>query len=339
MKSLMNIESISRLGTNYPLLIDNSESNGTGLANPSVLKIGNYLYVNIRMLNYTLYHSIGAKEWMDEGGRYASRYGPLTYVHPENDARLVTDNYVAVWNEDNTKFNKIDMALNVESMWSFAGLEDGRLVNWNNNIYITGVRRDTTDYGQGRMELSKLRDLSTTPTEISRVRIEHPTDPSAYCEKNWMPVRDLPYHFVMDANPTRLVKANPKTGKCELVSEGKELQIDGNMRGSSQIIKNGNGYFAIVHDTNWWRFEGRCDENKDAIYSHRLVHWDKNFVVQKVSKKFTFMDGQIEFCCGMDRLKDDFYITFGFEDNSAHMLKVKCSVLNKWFDENLEYSA
>ena len=127
----MNIESISRLGTNYPLLIDNSESNGTGLANPSVLKIGNSLYVNIRMLNYTLYHSIGAKEWMDEGGRYASRYGPLTYVHPENDARLVTDNYVAVWNEDNTKFNKIDMALNVESMWSFAGLEDGRLVNWN----------------------------------------------------------------------------------------------------------------------------------------------------------------------------------------------------------------
>ncbi len=51
------------------------------------------------------------------------------------------------------------MKMNVESMWSFAGLEDGRLVNWNNNIYITGVRRDTTDYGQGRMMIETMFNL------------------------------------------------------------------------------------------------------------------------------------------------------------------------------------
>ena len=339
MSGYMNLESISKLGVNIPLLVENEKTKGTALANPSVLKIDDELFVNIRMLNYTLYHSIGAKEWMDEGGKFASRWGPLTYVHPENDARLVTDNFVGCWDDNDTKFNKINMACDTKSLWSFAGLEDGRLVKWDGSIYITGVRRDTTENGQGRMELSKLSRISTRPTELSRVRIEHPTDPSAYCEKNWMPVRDLPYHFVMDANPTRLVKANPKTGNCKIVFEGKELPIDGNMRGSSQIIKNNDGFFAIVHDTNWWRFEGRCDENKDAIYSHRMVQWDKDFVVQKVSKKFTFMDGQIEFCCGMDRLNGDFYITFGFEDNSAHMLKVGCDVLDRWFDNNLEYSA
>ncbi len=337
MKSLMNMQSISRLGTNYPLLIDHKESNGTGLANPSVLSIGDSLYINIRMLNYTLYHSIGAKFWKDEGGKFPSRWGPLTYVHPENDARLVTNNYIAKW-KDNPKFNKINMNLDIESLWQFAGLEDGRLVNWDNNIYITGVRRDTTDDGQGRMELSKLENYSIKPIEVSRVRIEHPTDPNSYCEKNWMPVRDLPYHFVMDANPTKLVKVNPKTGECELVFEGEKLDIDGNMRGSSQIITHNDGYFAIVHDTNWWRFEDRCPENKDAIYNHRLVQWDKNFVVQKVSWPFTFMDGQIEFCCGMDKLGSNFYITFGFEDNSAHMLEVDINVLDNFFDGYLEYS-
>ena len=69
-----------------------------------------------------------------------------------------------------------------------------------------------------------------------------------------------------------------------------------------------------------------------------MVQWDENFVVQKVSKQFTFMDGQIEFCCGMDKLQHYFYITFGFEDNSAHMLKVNCKVIDDFFDKNLEYS-
>ena len=36
----------------------------------------------------------------------------------------------------------------------FIGLEDGRLLKWNDKYYLTGVRRDTTTNGQGRMELS-----------------------------------------------------------------------------------------------------------------------------------------------------------------------------------------
>ena len=333
----MFAESLSKYGINHPLIIPHENTNGTALANPSILNYNEKLYINIRMLNYTLYHSIGATEWMGEGGKYQSRWGPLTYVHPENDHRLITDNYLGAWKENPT-FKKIHMSLDLDPIWDFVGLEDARLVNWDNKIYVTGVRRDTTENGQGRMELSEIVDLENNPREVSRVRIEHPTNPDAYCEKNWMPVRDLPFHYIMDSNPTRLVKADPKTGECQLITVGEKLDISGNMRGSSQLITHNGGYFAVLHDTNWWRFEGRCDENKDAIYSHRLVHWDKNFVVQRVSKPFSFMNGQIEFCCGMDRLKDSFYITFGFEDNSAHLLEVKCDVLDKWFDNNLEYS-
>ena len=65
---------------------------------------------------------------------------------------------------------------------------------------------------------------------------------------------------------------------------------------------------------------------------------DKDWNIQKVSKQFSFMNGQIEFSCGMDIYNESFYITFGFEDNSAHMLEVKCDVLDEWFDNNLEFS-
>ncbi len=334
----MQAESISHLGINHPLIIPNMVSKGTGTCNPSILNYNNKLLLNIRMLNYTLFHSIGAKQWMDEGGKFPSRWGPLTYVHPEDDARLVTDNYFGIWKGNDTKFKKISMDLDTETIWEFAGLEDGRLVFWDDKLYITGVRRDTTENGQGRMELSQLIDIQGTPREVSRVRIEHPTNPNAYCEKNWMPVRDLPFHYIMDANPTRLVKADPDTGDCELVYEGDKVEIPTSMRGSSQVLSHKGGFFTVVHDTNWWRFEDRCAENKDAIYSHRFIQWDKDWNIQKISKQFSFMNGQIEFSCGMDKFKGSFYITFGFEDNSSHMLEVKCDVIDKWLDDNLEYS-
>ena len=39
---------------------------------------------------------------------------------------------------------------------SFVGLEDARVVRWNNQLYICGVRRDVYDNGQGRMELCEI---------------------------------------------------------------------------------------------------------------------------------------------------------------------------------------
>ena len=118
------------------------------------------------------------------------------------------------------------MELDVESKWTFAGLEDGRLVNWNDKVYITGVRRDTTDNGQGRMELSELKKISSHPTEISRVRIEHPTDPNSYCEKNWMPILDMPYHFLRHADPVELVKVNCKDKSCKVIIKKPKLILD-----------------------------------------------------------------------------------------------------------------
>ena len=54
-------------------------------------------------------------------------------------------------------YHKIDTGvLDVKPLWDFVGLEDARLVKWDDKYYMCGVRRDTTTNGQGRMELSEI---------------------------------------------------------------------------------------------------------------------------------------------------------------------------------------
>jgi len=45
------------------------------------------------------------------------------------------------------------------------------------------------------MELSEIEITDTEVKEISRLRIEAP-DVNSYCEKNWMPILDMPYHYI-----------------------------------------------------------------------------------------------------------------------------------------------
>ena len=188
-------------GSIHPLIIPAEKTNGTGLMNPSIYIDNGTLMCNIRHVNYTLYHS--------ENKKFQHRYGPLQYLHPENDRHLRTWNYLATLNPDLSikKILNIDTKkLDVEPIWEFVGLEDGRLFRWDNKLYLSGVRRDTTTNGQGRMELSELNIRFDDVKEVKRTRIPAPGTNDSYCEKNWMPIIDQPYHYVKWTNPTEVVR-------------------------------------------------------------------------------------------------------------------------------------
>jgi hypothetical protein len=93
-------------GTIVPLIIPSEESNQTGLCNPSIYVDGDDILVNVRNVNYTLLHSIGAKYYKDEGGKFYTRWGPLSYLHPEHDRTLRTTNFLGFLDNDlnNTNF-------------------------------------------------------------------------------------------------------------------------------------------------------------------------------------------------------------------------------------------
>lgn len=310
-----------------PLIIPSNLTNGTGLCNPSVYVDGDQILCNIRHVGYNLYHS-------EFEQKYPSWHGPMIYLHPEDDLTLRTINYMCKLDEnlDIESFNKVDTSkLDKTPVWEFIGLEDGRLVRWEDKLYLCGVRRDTKPNGEGRMEFSEIEFTPEGVKEISRHRIQPPVDPNSYCEKNWMPILDKPFHFVKWTNPTEVVKVDLDTlSSKQLFTPIHPQQLPRYIRGGSHVIPFEDGYIALTHEVDYWQNE---NNHKDGIYWHRFVVWDKEFNLKHFSKEFKFMDARVEFTCGMDEYKGEYLITFGYQDNAAYILKVKPSTLKSFIYE------
>ena len=308
-----------RGGKISPLIIPTEFSNGTGLTNPSIIKINGKLIVNIRQVGYSLYHS-------EVNQKYQSPYGPLVYLHPEDDITLTTRNFICQLDDKTLEVKEFEEVnttkLDVKPLWEFVGLEDARLINWDKKFLMSGVRRDTTTNGVGRMEISEIKDFK----EISRYRIEPPTKGS-YCEKNWMPILDMPNHYVKWCTPTEIVKVNRKTGKSKTIKlVEQDVKFKRDLRGGSQVVKYKDFWVCITHEVDLWNNE---QGNKDAQYYHRFIVWDKDWNMIHNSEKFKFMDANIEFSCGLHIEGNEMYIPFGFQDTSAYILKMKTDI----FDE------
>lgn len=307
-----------------PLIIDSKYTKGTGLFNPSILVDNDKIYVNVRHCQYTLYHS--------EFNKYEHPYGPLLYLNPENDITLTTTNFFGELNSDLSfkYYHPVDTSkLDVKPLWEFVGLEDARIIKWEDKFYLCGVRRDTTTNGQGRMELSELEFNEKYVKEISRQRIPAPGKNDSYCEKNWMPFLDKPYCFFKWSNPVEIVKYNPKEKTCETVILKDTPRLSWDQRGGGQVIKYKDGYLTLTHETYLYKSEvGR----KNATYRHKLILWSNDFEPLKISQTFGFMGAKIEFACGLAQYKDSLLMTFGYQDNAAFVLKVPMNYLENFLN-------
>ena len=297
-----------------------------GGMNPSVfIDPDGDILVNVRVVNYILYHS-------ENEQRFPSRWGPLAYLHPEKDQRLVTENYVVRLNSnlEITDCAKVEMLELHQPIWEFVGLEDARLVYWD-DYYLIGVRRDTTNNGVGRMEKSKVSiDKDTwTIKEISRERIEVPSQ--SYCEKNWMPIVDKPFHFVKWHSPIEVMKAEGTMAQQVALKQG--IQPEKDQRGGSQLIRWGSVYIAITHEVDLFK---NYLQQKDGIYRHRLCVYDDDLNLVGMSpESFSFLDGRIEFCVGAAEYEGDLLVSFGFQDNAAFVLRVPRSIVEDMIAEAL----
>lgn len=326
-------EAVERGGKLTPLIIPAKLTGGQGLLNPSVFvdHDGEILCI-VRSINYTLYHA-------EDNMRFPSHWGPLSYLHPESDPFLRTENYLCRLdkNYNITHYTKIEMLQLHEPIWEFVGLEDARLFQWYGQLYMCGVRRDTTPNGVGRMELCPifLDKENWTAKEIQRERIEV-KNVESYLEKNWMPILDHENTFIKWSNPTEVVEirgrdSNQSIAKVISLKEGKQPPID--QRGGSQVIKWGDYWVAITHETVLFKtYLGQ----KNGQYRHRLMIWNDSWELIGFSpESFSFMDGQIEFCAGLAVVQYGWAISFGFQDNCAFVLEVPHALIGKMVAECL----
>lgn len=307
----------------HPLIIPADKLQGT-IFNPSVLNDNGTLRCVIRTSNYLLHYS----------HKITHPLKKVSYIHPENDLRLVTFNFYGELDPRTYKLidvHEIDTSItqNYPSVWSFVGHEDVRLVNWEDQLYVSGIRRDIKSNGESRMELCKLDDDSVH--EYNRIRIPIPGEENgetSYCEKNWMPILDKPYHWVKWSNPVQVVRYDKEKHITETVHlSDKKLNI-ADPRGSSQLIPFNDGYLALVHSTYLWNKETK--QAMDCQYTHRFLFYNKDFEVVKMSDEFTFLGFDIEFSCGMCLHNKNIIIPFSCKDSTANLLVFESKFLNNF---------
>lgn len=325
-------KAVANGGKLAPLVIPNGLTSGTGLMNPSLfIDNDGDILVNLRHVNYTLYHAENEQD-------FPSRFGPLSYLHPEADQRLVTENYVCKLDDEltMTNFAHVEMLSLHTPIWEFVGLEDARIMQWEGRYFLVGVRRDTTTNGQGRMEYSEIEidKENWTIKEVKRKRIPAPSPDDSYCEKNWMPVMDKPFTFVKWCMPTELIYSHPDKDGTEQVAVIQTPAAPADQRGGSQVIKWGSVYICITHEVDLFK---NYLQQKDAIYRHRLMIWDEQFNFVGLSKKFSFLDARVEFAVGAVKQGEDLLVSFGFQDNAAFVLRVPKLVVEDLILEGLQY--
>lgn len=308
-----------------PLLIPSNITEGNSIFNPTVLIDNGKIIVNLRQMQNIILHS--------EKKKFQHIWGPFRSLNPENDPTIKTKNFLLFLDNDLdvTDYFYVDTsALDTPPLYGYIGLEDARLVSWDNKWYLCGVRRDARSDGQGRIELSEIVFENNSIKEVSRFRIPAPGLNSSYCEKNWMPILDTPYHFVKWTNPTEIVKADINHKTCETIFLGNQIPLEKDLRGGSQVIPWDEGYMCIVHESNIFATK---DNKADAHYFHRFVVWDRNWNIVKTSKIFSFLNGHIEFCAGAAIHNENLLITFGFQDNSSFILELPIAAVNNFIND------
>lgn len=261
----------------------------------------------------------------------------LLYSNPSRDGRnLKTQNWIGS-SKDPLKEDFNFTLIHTDPytpIWEFQGQEDGRIVRWNGQLLTTGVRRDNNTVGRGRMEVMFLEKKEDGYHQGFTQLVQGPNNDSTYCEKNWMPMKDMPYHYIRTANPTTICKVNAGGGIEDVITKEKQslgdLDYYDMIRGSSQVIPWKDGYIALVHTCEmWWTANGR----KIAKYVHAFIQWDKDFNIIYVSPVFSFGDHDVEFSCGLEIHDGKFYIPFAVNDNVPFLLIVPENVIDLFISE------
>lgn len=205
----------------------------------------------------------------------------------------------------------------------YRGLEDGRLVSWNNKLYIYGTRWDRIrDKG-----CICIYELDEKKGPINEIII--PPQGSGNCEKNWAAVEDRPFTFIYTNNPVDVIQVN-ENGECRLLKHHEKNEtIDKWIKGSTQVVRyDENTYISMVHTNNYREVDGITYSD----YLTAFVFYDNDFNIIKMSDWFVFKSPMCEFTCGLAIHNNDVYITYSQLDCTSHLVVTNKETIEKFIN-------
>ena len=331
---MMHIEDIKQFGFIKYLLENNAqlslleinydEVETLASMNPSIWIKDGIGYINIRAVNYNLFNS--------RYREYTQNDQPIAYVCKAASA-LKTENYFGIINLDTLEIeqvSKVKMLSLHQPCWDFEGLEDARVIYWDENLYLCGVRRDVKDNGEGRMELSKIDFINDSWVETERTRIPAADNDTAYLEKNWMPVIDKPYTWLKWSSPLEFCKYDKDKNILTNWFNGNLKQC---YRGDSHLANIDGNYYCFVHDVLNYQLNSKTNA-RISYYQHYILKFDNN--LNPIGKFGPFQyDNRfnVEFGCGLAYDGENCYLTYSENDATAYIIK-----FNKQLLTNLSFN-
>ena len=144
-------------------------------------------------------------------------------------------------------------------------------------------------------------------------------------ERNWIPI--------VDGAGFRLIYS-----VAPLIVMGSEAHVPAEappgavLRGSSQAVRWGDGYLAVVHEV-----AGDHKHARKIEYTHRFVLFSQDLTTVKIGRPFCFQKRGIEFCAGLaiwnDQGQDRIMISYGVEDRRAYVSEVADDVVASMLNE------
>lgn len=300
------------------LELEYDENETLASMNPSIwINEDGSAYINIRAVNYNLLNS--------RYREYTQNDQPIAYVCKDQN-HLKTENYFGTFDINTLQVNdisKVQMLYLHDPCWDFHGLEDARIIHWDDNIYLCGVRRDVKDNGEGRMELTKIKYIDNCWQEVERLRIPAAGNDDAYLEKNWMPIIDKPWHWIKWCAPVEIANYDPAIQQLNIEFRNDAWNY---YRGDSHLININGYYYCFVHDVLNYRLNDESNARM-SLYKHYILKFDNDMNYVGKFGPFSYDNRfNIEFGCGLAKYDGKCYLTYS--ENDALSLIVK-------FDEKI----
>ena len=296
-----------------PLEIEYNENEILASMNPSIWIKDGIGYINIRAVNYNLFTSRYREYTQDDQ--------PIAYINKDAD-HLITENFFGTIDLNTLEIqeiSKVNMLKLHDPCWIFIGLEDARILMWDDNIYLCGVRRDIKTDGEGRMELTRIvKNDQNEWEEVERIRMPAAGDDTAYLEKNWMPIVDKPFTWMKWATPLEWCSYDVATNNLTIWFTG-NLGIP--YRGDSHLVHIDNYYYCFVHNVLNEQLNPTTNA-RISYYCHYILRFNEDLTHAGVFGPFTYDNRfSVEFGCGLAFDGQNCYLTYAENDAASYIIK------------------
>lgn len=263
---------------------------GWSLFNPSIVRHGDDLVVNVRSSNYRIVDG--------------------QYVMPPEDGQTIKTRNIIL---NLATGDRRELVANYESTgFPVTGLEDVRLYSTEKSLWVSATVRDLAPFdGTCRIAYGPVIDGAVDLLNC------HGT-PAGRHEKNWMPIIGRSAWLYHCHEKGRVCTVEDNGEDWTVTAHAESPLVARGFRGGSQLVPIGDGrWIAAVHEV--------AAAGGRRVYEHRFVLFDEDegWEITEVSPPFAFREPRtIEFCAGLAIDGPDLVASFGVNDAEAWLARV-----------------